>query len=124
MRATRGRDMTDDRIARHPSAELGKARQALRDGAFDELADAVRKLVAEGSATDIALTEVLAMTSGMTPEEQIKRAADALIRAYLPESWERVISEALRLEQSSSQPEFAQAVRAEVERRHNEQKIG
>lgn len=114
--------MTKVRIARHPSADIGKARKALREGAFDELAEAIRNLAAEESATDIALTEVLGMTSGITREEQIRRAADALVRAYLPESWERVLAEAVRLEQSSSQPEFARAVRVEVEHRHNEQK--
>lgn len=114
--------MTKVRIAKHPSADMAKARKALREGAFDELAEAIRNLAAEGSATDIALTEVLGMTSGITREEQIRRAADALVRAYLPESWEHVLAEAVRLEQSSSQPEFARAVRVEVERRHNEQK--
>ena len=111
-------------IAKHPSAILGKARRALREGALEEAAEAIRDLASEGSATEIALSEVLGMTSQMTPEERVKRTADALIRAYLPESWERVCAEALRLEQSSSQPEFAQAVRIEVERRHNEQKSG
>lgn len=114
--------MTKVRITKHPSADMAKARKALREGAFHDLAEAIRNLAAEGSATDIALTEVLGMTSGMTREEQVRRSADALIRAYLSESWNRVLAEALRLEQSSSQPEFAQAVRMEVERRHNEQK--
>ena len=114
--------MTIVRIAKHPSADMAKAREALREGAFDKLAQAVRDLAPEGSATNIALTEVLEMTSGMTREEQVQRAADALVRAYLPESWDRVLAEARRLEQSSTQPEFAQAVRVEVERRHNEQK--
>lgn len=114
--------MSDARITRHPSADIGEARKAIRDGDFEGLASAIRSLVPEGSATEIALTEVLEATTGMTRDEQIKRAADALIRAYLPESWERVLFEARRMEEVSGQPEFARAVRIEVERRHNEQK--
>lgn len=119
-----GGDLNIVCVAKHPSASLGKARKALREGAFEEAAEALRELAGKGSATEIALTEALRINSQMTPEEQIRRAADALVRAYLPESWERVIAEARRLEQSSSQPDFARAVRIEVERRHNEQEIG
>ncbi len=115
--------MNKAHIAPHPSAGLGQARQATRADDFEEMIAAARNLAPEGSAANVALNEAGKMTVELTREEMIKRAANALIRAYLPMSWDRVIAEALRLEHSSKRPEFAQAVRREVETRRNDQEL-
>lgn len=102
-----------------PPVEVA-ARTEQRTISLEELAAEASKLARPGSITEVALTEVLNAGDGMSHDEQVSRAADALIRAYLPQSWAKVLREARKMERVASRPDFARAVREEVERRHRE----
>lgn len=95
-------------------------RKAIDAASLEELASEASKLARPGSAAEVALNDLLAADDQISIEEQVGRAADALLRAYLPQSWARVLQAARTLENVSSRRDFATAVREEIERRHKQ----
>jgi hypothetical protein len=83
---------------------------------FDEIVVQALRLAAPGSTSYMALSELAGADNTLSTKEQIIRAADALVRVYEPQ-WHKIVALAQRLELSSDRPEFARAVRREVERR-------
>lgn len=121
--------MCEEKVVKHPLADLGALRKVHREGTSTEIRDAIRQglmavhAVADvGLATDAALPTALGAFGEMTEEEQISRTADALVQAYLPQSWDAVIAAARELERREG--DFARKVLQEVERRHHDAVTG
>lgn len=107
-----------DKPIQHPLSHLGAARKASLSEDFHERLSAFENLA--GQKLDIVRAAAsIGADEELNEEQRVARAADAMIKAH-GESWDDVLAAARRMEIESNRPDFATAVREEIERRHHE----
>mgnify|MGYP007078746181 FL=1 len=112
--------MSDNKVIRHPSTDMGRARDFAREGSFAGKAKAVLTLSDPDTVAYAAMTEILRSPKQMTEDEQVNRAADFMVGMFQNESWAAIIEHAKENIGLNSNPDFAEKVYAEILRRHNE----
>lgn len=107
--------MTDDKIVKFPVTSTDAV-----ETFADLLAEAKLHLRENYGTNSAALDAVERLPGSLPKEAQVARAADALVTAYIHDSWERVLYEARRLTIDCKSNDFAILVLHEIERRASE----